>query len=103
MRAVIIVQNADDMCLIYDILTMFVHQHPDRTVTYILDIIAWYGWTSLHFPVALKDIRIFERKILMSYMFISVNVNGMKHAMVGRGSNGTPEFKPKVYPLKTCK
>jgi hypothetical protein len=83
-KACINVQNYDDYCFRYAILSKYVKGHPERPSRYT-NLIHNLDFWSVTFPVKIKDIKKFENT-----SNVSINLFGV-------------DKTNSVYPLKVCK
>lgn len=92
-RAVINVQNNDEMCFKYAVYSKFITNSNAHRVTNYLsnpDFETRYNWNVVNYPVTLKSIPKFEKA-----NNISINVFGLEKKL-----NSKEHY---VYPLKVCK
>jgi hypothetical protein len=93
-KATINVQNINEECFKYSILSKYVKTgNPQRPSKYYDELNSKYDFTGLSFPVSLKDIEKFEKK----NPGVSINVYGIKK---GTKTRKNKVKKPKMYRKK---
>ena len=89
-RAVINVQNSDERCFAYAIMSKVLYDrhedHIERSTKYTAQIWSLFDFSGIHYPTPFKDIKIFERK-----NSASVNIYGLEQ---------NARDKTYVYPIR---